>query len=464
MTLGERSVGDVVASLLSLGHRRPAPRSRPRRGWTRDLGPAAGELWSSLTRSQRFLVVGLLGVVLGMLIVGGQASNLVERGMIASHEGGLSRAARQIEGLLPTVDGRLSLGDGTAEALDRVGSELASRGTYVRIWKLDGTLVYSTHDGPGELAADPALRTLLADVALDGSMVSVTDAPNHDGRIVDLYVSITDPVTGRAVGVLESFEYLGHVDAGLGTAQAVLTASTVVSLGLLVVVAAVVIVSLSRSMAARRAEERRLAQLTARERMVADLHDSVAGDLMRTLYAVRRTKLAAESDVTLSEAMSAVEQMLEAAEQRLRDLMHDASSSSASHAGAMLADAVKDAVGQFEAQSGINAEVRLDGGQLADPDPELAQVLLRALDEALLNVRKHAHATRVEVVLSRSGRWMSLVVADDGTGWRDGRAEPGRRLGLAGIRGRAADRGGMLSLRTGPAGGALVEIRLPVAP
>jgi signal transduction histidine kinase len=464
MTLGERSVSDLVSAVLSLKRRRAERQSRARRGWTRDLESAAGELWSSLARAQRVVVIGLLGVVLGMLVVGGQASLIVERGMIASHEGGLARAARQMEELLPTVDGRLSLGVGTAAALDHLGTELAERGTYIRLWKMDGTLVYSTDDGPVAAGPDAARRSLLETVAMEGSIVNVADAPKHDGRIVDLYASIADPVTGRPVGVLESFEYLGHVDAGLEAAQAVLTASLFVSLGLLFVVAALVIVSLSRSMAMRRAEERQLGRRTARHRMVADLHDSVASDLMRTLYAVRRTKLAAESDVVLADAMSSVEQMLETAEQRLRDLMHDAASAPASDADLLLTDAIHNAVEQFETQSGITAVVRIDDGRTPVDDPGLAQDLLRALDEALLNVRKHADARRVEVVLSRSGGWLTLIVADDGRGWCDGDAEAGRRLGLAGIRDRAADRGGLLSLRTAPAGGALIEVRLPVAP
>lgn len=465
MHVGERLVDDALVG-PQLRQWPQQPMRRVRRTWLTDLRAAIDELWSSLSRTQRLLSVGLCAAAAAVLVISAQVSHLAERAIIASHEGGLQAAAREIEALLPQIDGRLVLAGDASASLDKVTEKLADHGTYVRLWTLSGELVYAHASASASASAgepEPPAPALLDDVASEGSVVAIADGPPASGRVVELYVPITDGVTGRPIGVLESFEYLGHVDAGLRLAQRVLTASLVLGLVLLGGVAAVGIVSLSRWAAARRAEEKRTAQLATRGRIVADLHDSVASDLTRTLFAVRRSKLEASGDVALLGAMSAIEGMLESAEERLRDLMRDDRSTSAS--ARPLAEAMPEACARFDAESGVATSVHVDPRAAGVTDPELIEDAARALEEALLNVRKHARATRADVSLTVDGRWLTLVVADDGTGVRPGLAPAdGRpRLGLAGIRGRAIDRGGSLDVRRGPFGGTRFELRLPVA-
>ena len=59
-----------------------------------------------------------------------------------------------------------------------------------------------------------------------------------------------------------------------------------------------------------------------------------------------------------------------------------------------------------------------------EPAPEARAILYRVALEALTNVRKHADARRVEVLLERRGAGVVLRVRDDGSGFE--LPEPGR--------------------------------------
>jgi signal transduction histidine kinase len=100
---------------------------------------------------------------------------------------------------------------------------------------------------------------------------------------------------------------------------------------------------------------------------------------------------------------------------------------------------------------------RLDG------DAELA--CFRVLQEALTNVARHAHASRVRVELRRTASEIVLRVEDDGVGFdvvgvrRRRAARPS--LGLTGMSERMSTIGGSIELTSTPGCGARIVARLP---
>jgi signal transduction histidine kinase len=97
------------------------------------------------------------------------------------------------------------------------------------------------------------------------------------------------------------------------------------------------------------------------------------------------------------------------------------------------------------------------------PDVELQ--LLRIVQEALSNVRKHSSAGRASVDISQEDGTIVAVVQDDGAGFdpelrRPGSAGP--RFGLAIMRERAEGVGGWMNLRSTPGEGTEVRVELPV--
>jgi two-component system nitrate/nitrite sensor histidine kinase NarX len=96
--------------------------------------------------------------------------------------------------------------------------------------------------------------------------------------------------------------------------------------------------------------------------------------------------------------------------------------------------------------------------------PETELHLLRIVQEALSNVRKHAGAEQVlvQVKISDAADRLKLTIADDGYGFDPARP-PGRaHLGLAMMRERVASQNGDFNLVTGPNAGTRITITLPM--
>jgi signal transduction histidine kinase len=84
----------------------------------------------------------------------------------------------------------------------------------------------------------------------------------------------------------------------------------------------------------------------------------------------------------------------------------------------------------------------------------------RIVQEALTNVRRHAHASRVAIDVRPAGELLLIEVRDDGRGGTPN----GSGHGLAGMRERAALYGGSLAAGPSPGGGFAVRAQLPLAP
>jgi signal transduction histidine kinase len=96
---------------------------------------------------------------------------------------------------------------------------------------------------------------------------------------------------------------------------------------------------------------------------------------------------------------------------------------------------------------GFAPALRLDGILDTAVPEEVREPTLTALREALSNAARHAGASRVEVIVEVDHD-LTLTVRDNGVGI----APRGRRSGLRNLRQRAAELGGSMTVRPGPAG------------
>ena len=98
----------------------------------------------------------------------------------------------------------------------------------------------------------------------------------------------------------------------------------------------------------------------------------------------------------------------------------------------------------------------------ADLPPETALHLLRITQEALTNVRRHAHAQHVVVSLARQNGALELTIADDGLGFDLNTPAARTHVGLTSMRERVRSLDGQLTLATSPGQGTRVSARVPL--
>ena len=94
--------------------------------------------------------------------------------------------------------------------------------------------------------------------------------------------------------------------------------------------------------------------------------------------------------------------------------------------------------------------------------PQVRILLFRIFQEALVNVRKHAHATTVTVSLKTVDGGVMMRLSDDGAGFQASAAEPlAGHLGLASMRERAEIAGGWWRLTSEPGRGTEISTWVP---
>lgn len=112
----------------------------------------------------------------------------------------------------------------------------------------------------------------------------------------------------------------------------------------------------------------------------------------------------------------------------------------------------------------MNINMRLE---LGDEDPNVSDstaiALFRMVQEALTNIARHAHATRVSIRMRERSGELELVVHDNGIGFAKKSLQREGSHGLKGMRERAYMLGGQLEVGSSRIGGARVRIRVPLA-
>jgi signal transduction histidine kinase len=212
-------------------------------------------------------------------------------------------------------------------------------------------------------------------------------------------------------------------------------------------------------------EERAAAERSLREeraRIARELHDVVAHHLsLMVIQAGGARRLVEQDPQRAKEALTVIEEYgrrgLDAMPGLLRALRTESPADELAPQP-RLAD-LPSLIEQLAA-SGLPVTLDLEGSPRALPDGiELSA--FRIVQEALTNTMRHAHATRATVTLRYLDDALVVDVADDGRGPPPDPGPPSGH-GLAGMHERAALFGGSLEVTRRPAGGCLVQARLPL--
>jgi signal transduction histidine kinase len=228
--------------------------------------------------------------------------------------------------------------------------------------------------------------------------------------------------------------------------------SNVEGLGLLARVVEFVSPALHSVFLIRRLRSR--SEASERARLARELHDtsvqSLIGLEMEVLALSRRT-----SDSTLRRAIDSVHSRLLVEIRGLRNLMAHLNKGETGFRS--VTERVSEMLARFQVESGIRARL-LSSAALAVP-PRISQELLRLIEAALSNVRRHSGATSVDVIIERDGDGWRLVIEDDGVSGRQHGRQP--TVTPWSMRDRVIALGGQLVVEPRKPVGVRVEIRLP---
>jgi signal transduction histidine kinase len=213
--------------------------------------------------------------------------------------------------------------------------------------------------------------------------------------------------------------------------------------------------SVALELAERRGEAERFAIIQDRDRIGRDLHDLVIQRLFATGMQLQSAMRMVEQDP--AEVGIRINRAVDELDGTIRELRSTIYGLQAPLEGRpSLRAQVLQVIDSATATLGFAPTLRLDGLLDTLATPEASEHVLATLREALSNVARHAHASRVDVLVAVRGSTLQLRVDDDGVGM----AQDAARSGLVNLASRAAELGGSLKVTSDD--GTLLVWQVPV--
>jgi len=196
-----------------------------------------------------------------------------------------------------------------------------------------------------------------------------------------------------------------------------------------------------------------------RMRLAREIHDGLAQTLgfLKLKTAQMRNYIELKDDELLREAVDTSYNVLSEAYQDARQAIDGLRISSKDGFG----DWLQQTVEEFQEYSGAVVTV-YDPEIVADLPPEVNAQLIRIIQEALSNVRKHSGAKRVEITCRQAGGEIILEICDDGMGFNVEDVPGPSQHGLRGMRERAELIEADLQVISQSTQGTIVRLKLPL--
>jgi len=204
-----------------------------------------------------------------------------------------------------------------------------------------------------------------------------------------------------------------------------------------------------------------VAVLEERYRLSREMHDGLAQTLSSLGWQVDHLAMLLE-DGRLAPLASELTELRHTVREAYLDVREaiDGLRLPVDHPGG-LTTALQEYVTDFTSRTGVMATL-MSGGEVSPLSPVMALQLLRIVQEALTNVRKHAAAHHARVQLHKDDGALLLSIADDGRGFNPDMPLDHHHLGLASMRERTESLHGQFTLATGPKQGTHITVTVPL--
>ncbi len=217
---------------------------------------------------------------------------------------------------------------------------------------------------------------------------------------------------------------------------------------------------LEQRQAAQRAFARQLieSQEAERQRIAAELHDSLGQNLLIIKNRALLGQFAAEAEPQFQEQFGQIAASATQSVEEVREIARNLRPYHLDRLG--LTEALEDMIEKVAASTAIRLVpelVPLDGLF----SKEAAIILYRVVQESLNNIVKHSQASEARISIERQSDSVTITITDNGRGFAPPRAEAKPLgFGLAGMAERVRILGGELSINSATGQGTTVTVRI----
>ncbi len=201
-----------------------------------------------------------------------------------------------------------------------------------------------------------------------------------------------------------------------------------------------------------------LVALQERQKLARELHDSVSQALYGIALGARTAQMRLEREPDkLAEPLDYILSLAESGLSEMRALIFELRPESLQNEGLVVA--ITKQADSLRAR--YKLEVMTDLGSEPDISLDWKEALYRVTQEALQNIARHSHATKVEVRLHQNESCIVLEIHDNGKGFDTSREYPGH-LGLQSMQERVAQIDGNFTMVSQPGMGTTISVSLPL--
>lgn len=436
-----------------------------------------------LSLTQKFMVISLIILLIGMVIIGGWVANRIEQVVV---EHGATVTTLYMNTFIPPLLEDLTEGQNIDEIHQHMLRHLLTQTALtdniisLNVWTPDRTLVYSSLP----FAQNASGSSTLLDTTVNGdvtSRITTTSIHQPGEALIQTFVPVFDAESGAVIAVVESYQDARSLLQQVQHAQNQSWLVVFIATGLMYLLlfglvrgANYTINQQQRQLQASvndlqtlldentsLHEKVQTAAIRANEvneqflhRLGHELHDGPAQDIALAL--LRIGDVCSQDDAQLKTIQHALDSALKeirtiAAGLQLPELHH-----------LKLVDVGQRALREFKRKTGAEVTFRVAE---EFPDIPLAkkQIIYRAMTEMLNNAYKHANATGLTGHLDIRNGSIHLEVSDTGQGFDpDALSQDHDRLGLIGLQQRITFIGGTIDIQSEPHHGTQITVKLPV--
>lgn len=452
---------------------------------------------------RRFLLIGFLILLVGMVLIGTWVGNQIETGVI-SGTGVVTNMYLDgaISPHVQSLAGGERLDDADRVALDRMlsGTHLGEHIVGLKIWGRNGRIVYDSAD-PSDVGAiytmEPALASAFSGEVrsriVEKAELKSVFGNSRWSRLIETYSPLRADDNRTVLAVAGFFNNAEGLEQSVRAAQ--LRSWGVhgaITLAMLVLLATLVRKANDTVTATQRELNEKLAQLTALLAQNEHLHDRVNRAAARTMalneqflrniatdlhdgpgqgLALASMRIDALADVcgncehsvgrggSVSEEFRTIHLALQSALTDLRSILRGLQLPEIEPL--TLAETLQRAADDHRRKTGVDVPLTLRNA----PDSAALPVritLFRVLQESLANGFRHGGGRNQRVAVTGAAGEVRVEVADDGPGFDPGALKADGHFGLDWMRERVELLGGNFEVRSAPGQGAVVCASLPL--